>query len=320
MARPMGTRPLVEGALLAAIAVVIILAGTYIPLVGPVMVFLWPVPIVVIQLRRGLRVSLLVLAVTCLALSAFLGPVSAVTLVISLGAAGIVLGEGVRRNWPASWVLASGTAAVAAALLVTLGVSLWVLHINPIELQFEALQRSLEITAGLYERLGAGQAFAPARQAMEEAIAASRYLLPALLVMGAAFNAFLNYVVGSAVLARLGHRPQPLPPFARWKLPLGVVFVYAAALGMLVGGQRLKVGFLEVAGSNVITALNLAFLIEGIAVAYFYLSRLSVPKWFRILILVYLPFGPLVGQLLLWAGMLDVAIDLRRFARQGQAT
>jgi len=49
------TRALVESALLAVIGMILVLIGEYLPFIGMIALFLWPLPSALVVLRHGMR-------------------------------------------------------------------------------------------------------------------------------------------------------------------------------------------------------------------------------------------------------------------------
>ena len=53
------TKSMTESGLLAAITVITALIGVYVPLLGTVAILLWPLPILVLEVRHGIKWSLM---------------------------------------------------------------------------------------------------------------------------------------------------------------------------------------------------------------------------------------------------------------------
>ncbi len=302
------TRSLTEGALLAALAVILVLAGTFMPVIGPLIVFLWPVPIVVVVLRHGLRTGVLTVITAGLVLSMVVGVIQGVLLAVTLGASGLVLGYGWLRQWNASRLLAAASAALVGVLVLSLAAARTLLTIDPIALSLEALRQGGEMSLALYERAGVP---AGALETMSEMLAAMNELVPLLLpagfVLGAVVNAYVNLTVASGVLRRLDYQAPELPPFARWQVPVWALFLYAAGIGLLwfsPEGPLFNVGF------NIFYGLNLVIMVQGFAVAYFFLRRIRIPRFFSVLVLIVTAFD--LGHIYVLVGLVEISFGLRQ--------
>ena len=67
------TSEMVEAGILAAIAVLFAILGTYLPVLGVIFNFLWAVPVAVCGMRNGLRWSIMTLIVAGAVIGSLLG-------------------------------------------------------------------------------------------------------------------------------------------------------------------------------------------------------------------------------------------------------
>lgn len=315
----LGARPMAEGAMLAALTVALILAGFYVPVLGMVALFLWPIPVLVIYLRHNARVAALTLAVAGLVLSMFVGPLTAALTVVSFGALALAFGFGVRRGLRAGGILVLGAGAALAALLLTLAVSLWVMHVNVLEMNQRLTQDSVNWALNFYSRVGVGEeALKPLRDMLDASFQLVPLILPAVVVLAAFMTALVNYLVAAAVLKRLGYQLPVLPAFQDWRLPVWLIVGYPLAFALAYAGQRTGSAVLDRFSGNLLALSMPFYLVQGLALAYFFMTRWHLAKWLRVGILIYVPLVPLVTQIATWAGIFDMLFDMRRLAG-GQA-
>ena len=93
--------PTVEGGLVIAIAVILGLVSTYIPVIGMLVDFFWALPFAVLSVRLGIQKAAYALMATILLLSLFIGPVLTIRLALSFGFAGLALGFAIQKNFSA---------------------------------------------------------------------------------------------------------------------------------------------------------------------------------------------------------------------------
>ena len=324
-ARPAGsrfqTRPLVEGALLAALTVVLILAGLYIPVLGMVALFLWPIPVLVIYLRHGFRAALLTLVVAGLVLSTFVGPVAGATTVVSLGTLALAFGFGASRRMSAGAILALGTGAALVSMVITLSISLWVMHINVFEVDQRLMQDSMTYALNFYSRVGvSAETLQPLRDMLDASFQLIPLIVPAIVILAACMTAIINYLVAAAVLKRLGHELPALPAFKDWRLPVWLVAGYPLAFALEYAFQRTGVVLYDRVAINLSALSTPFYVLQGLALAYFFLERLHLAKWLRVVVLVYVPLVPVLSQIVAWAGLFDMLFDMRHLARAEPGT
>ena len=157
---------------------------------------------------------------------------------------------------------------------------------------------------------------------MKEALMSSfellKVMLPALLIMVALMDSYLNYTVARIVLRRLDLRLEPLPPFAEWRAPghLAIGFLLLMLLSF-VGGY-FGLGNMDVVLGNILLLFQMVFLVQGLSVAYYFLSRKGVNKLVRVLLIIFILFNQPLAMAAMLAGVLDVVLDIRkRFSRDG---
>jgi len=305
----LGTRPLVEGALLAALAVALVLLGFYIPLLEPLVLFFWPVPITVIHLRHGLRATLLTLAVAVLALATFIGPLQALLAGATLGLTGLAFGVSLQRGFKASLTLLVAALTFVVTTLMTLGVSFFFLGVNPLEQLARIMQQSMEVSAGLYQRMGVDPAaLQGAMQTTGQSLDLLRLTFPAVIILASLGHTFINYQVMRGVLRRLGYDTPSFPPFRHWRLPRYLALGFVAGFLLMAWQPRNPVAV------NLYVFFSTVLLIQGVAVAYFFLTRFNLPRWLAVFLLAYGLMVPLLHQLVVWLGVVDMVADYRRLA------
>lgn len=314
--RRLSTRSLTEGALLATVAVILALAGIYLPLAGALAVLAWPVPVMLAQIRQGMRLSVLTVVVTGALLSSLVGLVPALALVVTLGPLGIAMGEAFRRRLTPWSSLGVASAAALVSHVLGFGVTLLLMGQNPLELYRTTFEESVGIASSLYGRMGldAGAVLAPLQ---EQAAILLGTLLPATLVMAAVTTAAINYGVATLILRRLGYRFEAFPPFARWQLPPFAPLLYIAGVA-LVYLDRGRESALNAVGGNLAMIAQMAFMVAGLSVAYWWLTRLGLSRVFKIVLLVYVfVLPPLVFAAML-AGVVDSLFDWRKLRVAGE--
>ena len=92
-------RPMVEGGILAAVAILFALISVYVPFIGVFVDLIWPVPIILLGVRNGYKWSIMATLVAGVLIAILLGPLRAVGVAIGFGLIGITLGHAFRKNY-----------------------------------------------------------------------------------------------------------------------------------------------------------------------------------------------------------------------------
>ena len=191
---------MVETAFLASAASIIWLINFYFP-PGPLLRLLFPLPIALIYLRRGLRASLMGTLIVGLLLSILMGPTRSILYVMPYGVMGVQLGAFWKRGvgWGLS-ILVGGIIGTFGfffrfwILSIFLGEDLWIY----ITSQFAQMLQWLFVQLGFLAQ-------------------PSLWLIQLIALIGIIFNSlvyvFVVHLVSMLILNRLGN-PIPSPP--RW--------------------------------------------------------------------------------------------------------
>lgn len=313
MQQPTKTKSIVEGALLAAITIILSIFALYVPVIGMFASLVWPVPIVILGIRHGLRTSILATVVSGLIVSMLEGPTQAFTVILGFGLIGIVMGWAINRGFtPAKVMLASSVASLLSKILLVL-LTLAIMGINPLTEEIAIMRETTEYVTNIYKGLGLGpdkvESITGTFDRMYDLLALA---IPAILVMGAVIDAFLNYIVAKMVLSRLGQKLEDFIPMRLWRFPAYTVFLFLLGVLLTMLEQYWPREILSSIGLNLQMIFYFAFLIEGLSLTAYYLAKYNVPKGLRVLAVFMIFFNPLISQIVIWAGMFDILFNFRQ--------
>lgn len=320
------TRALAEGALLAALTVVLVLVVNLVP---PLLILslVAPVPLVIAVVRNGPRVGLLAGAVTAVLMGTFFGA-QAILGGLVLAATGLGLGYGLRKGWTIEAALGLGTVVTLGSMVVSLWVSLQLAGVDLIDLMLtgtrESYEHSLVLWQQIYGRLGTNVDTAPIEAELGRAIEMLPLLVPGILVAAALAATFANYSASKAILSRLGTRVPAVPPFARWQLPTAAAYALVITFFAIRGAEQLNGQIsttLQTALMSAAWLLQAAVMVNGLATAYFFLRRWRLAKAFTVVILLVGFLNPWFQALFFWLGFMEPLLKVRnRFDRPGNGS
>ncbi|MGE5587357.1 MAG: YybS family protein [Clostridia bacterium] len=306
----MATRTLVESALLVAIATVFCVLDAYVP----VFALVYPLPIVVLVVRRGVKVGAWATAVTIAATSMIVGPLQGLTVLAKVGVIGITLAWCIRRRFAPLRTLLVTSVAVAVSMAFILGLSAWLGGFSPAELE-ETFRKSLGSAMDFYRSLGMPEAqLQQVQTQMSQLIEVAKVILPASLVMAVVGVAGVNYLLARLVLGRLGYKMEEIPPFDRWRIPWPFGWGYVAALALSMLGQARGAPLVWKAGANLLSLFSTLFLVQGIALGWYLMNRYRLNTAVRILLGVFAVLNPTVLQIVSWVGLFDAWFDFRKLS------
>lgn len=308
-----------ESGLLVAITVIMALIAVYLPVLGIAATMLWPLPIIVLIVRHGIKYGMLSVAAAGVIMSICISPLSAVHMVAAFGPTSLALGQGFRNGLTASRILAYGLVASLAGVFLTAGLTSAMTGINPLAMseQINTMKDSAEAAFQLYETVGMEQA--ELERTKDEFMKSMDYislLLPVVLLLSGMLTAWLNFAVGGKVLRRLGHSVATLPELDDWHLPKALLYIFGFALVGLYWGSTRDIELLQQVSLNAYVLCTLAGFVQGTAVLS-KLTRNRLRRWVFWIIIVFVFVNGTISQLLSILGLFDILLDYRkRFSRQ----
>lgn len=308
----MQTQGLTEGAILAALVALFAVATRYLPLLGIGTALLCPLPLAVLVIRHGFKVAAIAAIAATLVGAMLAGPLVGFAILVSFGPMGLVLGIGARQAWPSTrTVLAGALVSFVSTLLNYFGL-LGGERISMEEMA-KTMERSVEMSSGIYTRLGMPQAQIDAVSAqMRQVAQLFPYLLPAALVFGALFAAWLNYQVGRRVLDRFGYSWPPLPPLRTWRVPALIIwFIPLGYLLLAYGSQAGAHPLLKSAGWSIALTLQMVFLLQGLLTGWVLLGNFGFGRLAQIMAVAMVFMIPILGPVVFAIGLLDSALKIR---------
>jgi len=307
-------REIVESSLLVALAVVLFLASYVLPVVGMLFAFLCPAPLVVLGLRHSLVRALLGLGVAAILVSLFVGISGTFFFVLSFGILGVGLGYLSRRYKNSVEIILYGILISLGGKLLLMVILAKLTGVNPFDVRPEEMMSVIDKVASIYREMGMPkETLVAARTQMEATLSMVPKIFPALLIMASAIDCFLSYGISRVVLRRLGSNElPPIRPFSRWSFPKSVFWVFLLSGLLSFIGLRGSVPelFFRV-GVNLRLLSSGILILQGISVFWFYLSIKKINKTIRWILIGIAIIFPLLTQMLLILGIIDMWLDLR---------
>ena len=305
--------PTVEGGLVIAIAVILGLASTYLPVIGMFVDFFWALPFAILSVRLGIQKASFSLLATMILLSLFIGPVFTLRLGLSFGFTGLALGFAIQKNFSAVKVFMFTLMVSFAAQIIAMMLMLFVMDINFLETQISMVKESFEQTFSLYESLGVDEAqIEQARSQVEPAIALLSILMPTLLLLMALINTIICFYTAKWIFPKLGLQISSFPPFSTWRFPVAFFYLMLLALLGLYWGSTRNLNLLYSVSVNAnILALFVGFL-QGLSVLSFAADRFNLSKLVRRLIFIVIILNLMLFQIVAFTGLFDMFFDYRR--------
>lgn len=306
------TQAIVEGAMLSGIAVIIAIASAYIPFLSFLYV-VFPVPIAVIGYRHGLKISLLSLIVASVIIAILSGPLSLLG-TMGLGSIGIGIGYFQKLRVSPVTTLFGAFFIGLFSMLLSLWIASKIAGINVVSQNIDAFRQAMQLNIEIYKKMGIqGQALQDINVLMQNMLAMLKMLMPFIIIASVFIVVFINYLVTNMVLKRLGYKDvATLPPFSTWIMPKSAAIIFSL---FIIAGIFVKA---ETVGQDVVHVINnflaigfVAFFIDGLSLATFYMKKAGMNRFFKTIIFIMLLFYGYFNMLVFLIGLLDAGLDFR---------
>ena len=308
MARSSRTGVLVESALLIAISTLFCVLDAYIP----VFALVYPLPIVILVVRRGLRAGVWATIVTIAASSMFVGPLQGLLVFTKIGIIGITLAQCIRKRFSPMKTIAITAVAVAVSMAFVIGFNMLVSGFG-IDETWELMRKSMDSAVEFYRRMGVGEEEISRMETyLSQLTETAKIVLPAGLLMVVVTVASFNYFIARLILGKLGHKMEDIKPFSEWRLPWHYGWGYVGGIGLTIIGQATEIPLISNIGSNVISIFSLVFLVQGAALVWYFFDKYKLAPIAKWMIIIFIVLNPTFVQILSWVGVLDAWLDFRK--------
>ena len=311
---PSPARRVAEGAMLVAVAVIFGLSANYLPLVWLIALFLWPVPLALLVRRFGPGFGLLGTALTAVLLSIFIGPLSALFMLLNMGGVGFWYGWAARKELNPWATVITGVFIAAISMVLMLLFSTWLAG-----LQFDDLLRQVDEFVDFYiatmQNSGQLQQLQGNMTTAEFTVWLKDYLtsmLPSSMIFIAMLEAGISYAVTGYIFRRLGYPLARLPRFKEWRLPWYTLWGLIAALLAFVVYHQTELDWCRALCNNIMYIYQPLMMLAGLAM-YYWLAEFWQMPW-MIWLLVFMAIGAfsIAGPMLLILGLTDSVWDIRK--------
>ena len=303
-------RILVESALLVAISTLFCVLDAYVP----VFALVYPLPIVVLVVRRGIRAGAWATVVTIAATSMFVGPFQGLLVLTKVGIIGITLALCIRKQFSPIKTLAITAIAVAVSMALVVGFNLLIGGFG-VEETWNLMKKSMDSAIEFYRQMGLSESEISRMETyLSQLMETARIVLPASLFMVVVTVAGFNYLMARLILGKLGYKMVDLKPFSKWRLSWHYGWGYVGGLVLVTAGQVAANPLISKIGTNIMSVFSMIFLVQGAAVAWHFFDRYNLRSIARWLIIIFAILNPILLQILSWVGVLDAWLDFRKLS------
>ncbi len=297
-------------------AALILFASVSLPIVGPFISLLTPIPFLYYATKlgfyRGLKLAVAVVFFISL-VSRFLGQPQIILFSLEFSALGIALSEVFRRKYSIGYTLAVGTLSMVLVGIACLFLVGLFRHMGPFEMVQSYLTTNLNEALKMYKGMGLEQGKAVEIQTYGKALINTiARIYPALLIVGSGFVVWLNVILGRHVLRWAGLEYPLFSDADRWQAPEIMIW------GLIAAGFSLflRLDVIRLLAMNGLIVMMTVYLFQGISILIFFLNKHNAPTWMRGIIWFLLLFQQIFLLAVAMVGVFDQWVDFRKIRKK----
>ncbi|GKX68460.1 YybS family protein [Inconstantimicrobium mannanitabidum] len=303
---------MVESGIMSVLVVVFMMMAIYVPVMGVAALFIVPIPIVILNVKYNIKYSVLSIIVSGVLLCMFNGVITGLANIGLYAFPAIALGQCIKYK-------KSSTVSFIALLIGNIvgNVSSALIYIylamnTTVYKLIDYIVKELKETLSIYSKLGLDPSSnLQYKQFLSVDANLILNIMPAILIIGGAIFALLNYNITREIFKKLKLKMNPLPNFTEWYTDtmFGGILIIIICIGIMTKQSGLRIGEYIFYSGSIIFQL-IMFVIGLSVISYFLLNKIKMKKGFVILICVILSLSSLQSVIVV-LGITDFIVDFR---------
>ena len=287
--------------------------GMFIALASPFIILIAPVPFMILEIRQGLRESLLGVVFGSVFVFMLFGSLPAFMYAVEFGILGVVFGYiSGRIEKGIDFIILSVAASVTTKIILLLTFTS-LSGVNPFSISPETAMGIVSSLADKLSSSGIGASDEIIKNYSMAMVETVSLLMPSMIIFFSAIDTFLTYLVVSYLIRRSGGKSlAPLPKFETWRFPKNLFWALAAAVIMDIAGKAFPdERVYTVISANLMEVLRAIFMLEGLSLCWYYMSSRGISRAVKVVFSLFsFLFSPL-SYILSMVGIFDIWYDLR---------
>ncbi len=283
----------------------------------PLLIFIAPVPFIVLGIRNGLKVNIVSLAITLLIVQGLLSSTSGATLLIAFGPLSFVLNHAIKTRKTRTETILMATASFLLPFVLLILLEGQIANIDIIKEAEMAMNQFLSLQLESLQGMGlTNYELLQTKDQLESLYNELLVLIPSMLSIFSLFIAYVNFSISTLIIRKMGYGVVSKGSFSRFKLPnniipgIGIMFLTGFIFRLL------KINYHQAFLLNITFLVGFIFLVQGLSVIDFSLKKMKMKIVFRIIILISLLMFVPIGSVIFIIGLFDSIFDVRKIRRK----
>jgi len=304
------SKKVTDGVLLTIVFILLML-GTFLPILSFICILLMPVPFVLYTARHSIKPAV-IMYLAAILLTILFATVLSLPLAVTAGLGGMMIGHSIYKKLSAYETWARGAFGFVIGMLFTIIYSQFILGVNLVNEIKQMLTEYVEMSLSMLPQMGiTGEEFEQLEQMMYLQIEYIVNLMPVWLALSAAIAALVGQWVSYKAINRLDGKKLYFPPFRTLRFPSSLIWIYLIAL-LLSFIEMEPTSSFSIVIQNVTMLIGLLLVIQGFSFIFFYAHHKHMSKVIPIVsVIVTLLFPTFLIILVRVLGIIDIGFKLR---------
>lgn len=295
-----------------AIITLTFLVLALIPVIGPVVVIMTPLPVLYYCTRLGRFKGLIVLAGSLLASYAILsyaGQGVNLPVLLMISFTGLLLCEILKRHLSIEKTFLLSVAILSGCTAAFISYHAFITGMAPWQVVGLYVEAIVQENIKLYTQLNiAEEQIRLIRESIPQLVQLFTGIFPSLALSGIVLTIWLNLLAGRLLFWRSGLAFPDFGDLAAWKAPEKLVWILiAAGVMVMLPGEEISL-----VGINLLILCGMIYLFQGLAIASFFFRQKRVPAMIRWLFYGLLLIQQYLLIFVIACGLFDMWVDFRK--------
>ena len=306
------SKSIVEGGILTGIIVLLMFISN-IPGISLLGCLLVPIPVAILYIKHGWKMSILSIVPGFILISLILGPVYGLTSIVIAGFIGLGLGIGVRSKKSGVYTLIYILIGTVISIVSTTAVYIYMIMNMTLNQFLRSIISQNKVVTQEMLKVATSQEMKDHINYLESMITVQnmQIALPIVVILISFISAVIIFIVSRNILIRLGFKFNNLISFTKWYIDPKFIaaIVVVALIGMELKKNGIPLGIEVFIGA--LGSLALLFGLQTMSlVAYFLVEKVKIAKGFVAVIIFFLLISGLISYIFI-IGLVDVFFDYR---------
>ena len=303
--------PLVESAMFAALAVIVIIATTYLPAFYFIGIIVLPLPFAFVYIKHNFKYAALALATAILISIPFGDLFTAISLGLTYGIVGIVMVYCFKNDESVVNTIIFMAVIVFLSTILVYKISVLITGKDVLQVTAKEISNIIQKYKGAYESHGASSSKINTLLDENNMVYIMKMIMPGTTFVFSIVSTYLSYRFSTSIFKKFNYTLKEVKPISNWYLEpqISIVLLVFVTISFIIAAVKGERGDIYIYNSFLI--FTFAFSMTGLGVISFLFERTKMKNVYKNILLLIILLSPL-NNILFFVGMTDYIFDFRK--------